>query len=109
MEDVQVKTASGDVELEGVTARFHARTMSGDIRLETSVLPEAMELSSKSGEVEAQIPDAGPFTAHLMTTSGEIDCAFRMNYINGTFVYGDGSGPCYSLATISGDVSLERY
>ena len=45
----------------------------------------------------------------MKTTSGEFDCTFPMNYINGVFVYGDGSGPVYSMTTISGDISLERH
>ena len=106
--DAIVKTASGDIEVDGLAVRFLGSTMSGDVQLETSQLPQVMELSSKSGDVQARIPDAGPFSIRLMTTSGEIDCEFPMNYINGTFVYGDGSGPAYSMTSVSGDVSLER-
>ena len=106
--DAIVKTASGDIEVDGLAVRFLGSTMSGDVQLETIQLPQVMELSSKSGDVQARIPDAGPFSIRLMTTSGEIDCEFPMNYINGTFVYGDGSGPAYSMTSVSGDVSLER-
>ena len=59
--------------------------------------------------MEARIPDAGPFSARIKTVSGEMECSFPVNYVNGMCVYGDGSGPAYSLTTVSGDVTLGRY
>ena len=109
VENAQLKTASGDISLEGLVSGFHAKTMSGDVEVETSALPQAMELSSKSGECEARIPDAGPFSVRLKTISGELECEFPVNYNNGLCVYGDGSGPMYTMSSISGDVSLKRY
>lgn len=109
VETAGLKTASGDIELEGLTAQFRGHTMSGDVSLETSVLPQVMELSSKSGDCEARLPDAGPFSLHMKTVSGDMRCDFPVNYINGLAVYGDGSGPVYSMNSVSGDVSLERY
>lgn len=107
-ENAFLKSASGDIELTGLVSRFLGSTMSGDVRLETAALPQEMQLSSKSGDCEAQIPDAGPFTMRMKTVSGEISCDFPVNYVNGVCVYGGGSGPAYSMTTISGDVSLER-
>ena len=109
IKDAAIKTASGDIQMEGVADRFLARTMSGDVEVETSVLPQVMDLSSKSGDCHARIPEAGPFSLRMKTVSGEMDCELHMNYINGVFVYGDGSGPSYSMTSISGDVVLERY
>ena len=109
LETARLKTASGDIELEGPARQFLASSMSGDLRLATSQMPEALNLSSKSGDCEVRLPDAGPFTLRAKTVSGELDFSFPMNYINGVFTYGDGSGPAYSMTTISGSVSLERY
>ncbi|MDE6590777.1 MAG: DUF4097 domain-containing protein, partial [Oscillospiraceae bacterium] len=108
VENASLKTASGDVELEGAVRQFRASSMSGDVCLETSQMPAVLEMSSKSGDCEARIPDAGPFTLRMKTVNGEMDCEFRMNYINGMLIYGDGSGPSYSITSVSGDVSLER-
>ena len=107
--DAMVKTASGDIETDGLVGRFLGSSMSGDLHVETSQLPQVMELSTKSGDCEARIPDAGPFTLRYKTVSGEVDFAFPFRYQGGTAVYGDGSGPCYSMTTVSGDLSLERY
>ena len=104
-----VKTASGDIETDGEVGRFLGGTMSGDVRVESARLPEVMELSSKSGDCEARLPLDGPFSVRMKTVSGELDCDFPLNYVNGVYAYGDGSGPAYSMTTVSGDLSLERY
>ena len=107
--DALVKTASGDIELDGLAVRFLGSSMSGDVRLETSQQPQVMEMSSKSGDVEARIPDAGPFTLRYKTVSGDVDFAFPFQYQGGAAVYGDGAGPAYVMTTVSGSVSLDRY
>lgn len=104
----RLKTASGDIELDGAAGSVWGSSMSGDVSVTARVLPGTLELSSKSGDVEARIPDAGPFTVRLKTVSGELECAFPVNYVNGVCVYGDGTGPAYSITSVSGDVSLER-
>lgn len=109
VETAVLKTASGDVELSGLVRRFYGHSTSGDVQVETSQLPEAMELSSKSGDCEARLPDAGPFTLRYKTVSGDVDLAFPFQYTGGCAVYGDGTGPAYSMTTVSGDVTLERY
>ena len=47
----------------------------------------------------------------MRTVSGDLDHDFPMNYVNGMFVYGDAAGdrPVYSITSVSGDVTLERY
>ena len=109
VDDAMVKTASGDIETDGAVARFLGKSMSGDLHVESSKQPQVMELSTKSGDCQARIPDAGPFTLRYKTVSGEADFAFPFRYQGGAAVYGDGSGPCYSMTTVSGDLSLERY
>ncbi len=109
LDDALLKTASGDIETDGLIRRFLGSSMSGDLHVETSQLPEVMEMSTKSGDCEARIPDGGPFTLRHKTVSGETDFAFPLRYEHGLAVYGDGSGPCYSMTTISGSLSLDRY
>ena len=107
-EEATLKSASGDIKLEGRTARFQGSAMSGDVDVDTDVLPGALELSSKSGDCAARIPDGGPFSLRMKTVSGETRSDFPLDYVNGIHVYGGGSGPVYSMTSISGDVSLER-
>ena len=103
-----IRTASGDIELRGGFGEIRANAVSGDVEVETRVFPGTMELSSKSGDVAARVPDAGPFSVRMKTVSGELECAFPVNYVNGVCVYGDGTGPAWSITSVSGDVSLER-
>ena len=109
LDDALIKTASGDIETDGAFLRFLGSSMSGDLHVESSQMPEVMELTTKSGDCEARIPDAGPFTLRYKTVSGEADFDFPFRYQGGRAVYGDGSGPCYALITVSGDVALTRY
>ena len=104
----RLKTASGDIELDGAAGSVWCSSVSGDVSVTTSVLPKTMELSSKSGDLEAGIPDAGPFSVRMKTVSGELSSAFQANFVNGVFVYGDGSGPAYSMTRVSGRVALDR-
>ena len=107
-EEATLKSASGDIELEGRTARFQGSAMSGDVDVDTDVLPGALELSSKSGDCTARIPDGGPFSLRMKTVSGETRSDFPLDYVNGMHIYGSGGGPVYSMASISGDVLLKR-
>ena len=108
VQDAFLKSASGDIELDGQTAQFRGAAVSGDVSVVADTLPAVLELSSKSGDCDARIPDAGPFTVRMKTISGELRCDFPINYVDGVCVYGDGSGPLYSMSTVSGDVSLKR-
>ena len=108
VEDAVLKSASGDISLEGQIRRARGTSLSGDVSVDSAVLPEAMDLSSKSGDCQARLPDAGPFTLRCTTVSGDTDFAFPFRFEGDAAIYGDGTGPAYSMATISGDVSVER-
>lgn len=108
---VRASSMSGEVELSGSVSAAHCSSMSGDVRLESAVLPEQMELSSKSGDCEARIPDGGPFTIHFKTTSGSYHSDFfdvRGGDRGGDFAH-QGGGPVYRLTSISGDLYLRKY
>ena len=127
LQDVQVKTMSGDVyyegraeavlassnsgdiELAGAVSEVKCAAASGDIRVETGALPRAMALTSKSGDCQARIPDAGSFSIELKTVSGSVDYQFPLSWTGGVGVYGEGDRPAYTVTSVSGDVRLERY
>lgn len=114
MDQVSLSSMSGDVELEGSAEQARLSSMSGDVRLEASILPQAMELSSKSGNCQARIPDTGPFTVRCKTTSGEIRSDFYSGVLrrNGAITRRgpEGqTGPTFTMSTISGDVELWKY
>ena len=116
VEDAVLESVSGDIELEGLVNQFRGSTMSGNICLNTSQQPLVMEISSKSGDIEAHIPDSGPFSVRCGTVSGDITSDFFDGHISASsfsFSYSPdgaaGIGPAYRMETVSGDVSLERY
>ena len=103
--EADVSTASGDIELDGSVARVKAGTMSGDVHVQSMTMPQAMALSSKSGDVEAHIPAMGPFKADLRSVSGDTDMTDFASWPGG----GDGGPvPRYTLSSVSGDVALKR-
>lgn len=109
LDQARLKSMSGDVELEGSVRSARLSSMSGDVRLESALPPEAMELSSKSGDCEARIPDSESFTLRFKTTSGQFHSDFPLQRTSQGVIYGSGGSRTYSMSSISGDLELKRY
>ena len=107
VDEARVTTVSGDVEMEGTVTGARVRSMSGDIQLRSGMLPQGLDLSSKSGDIDVRLPaDAGPFHARLDTVSGQARYEFPGAW---TSAEAPAPGtPAYKLASISGDVSLKK-
>lgn len=105
--EAAVTTASGDVELAGSVVRARVKSMSGDITVASMTLPMGLELSSKSGDVEARIPDTGPFAVRLNTFSGEARYDFPRRWAEAAGP--DDPRPQYTLSSVSGDVMIRKY
>ena len=106
---VKVSTASGEVELTGSVWKAHVQSTSGDVQVESTTLPAALDLSSKSGDVQVRVPDSGPFKVNASSVTGTVDLRpFTQWSWSGSADPG-APAPRYSLSTISGDVSLEKY
>ncbi len=127
---VQVETASGDVELSGsfgavkaasasgdisVWGQFYeaqCSSMSGDVEVEASAAPESLNLSSKSGDVEASMPGGAGFTLQFSTVSGDLDSDFQLvgpiGAKSGEAMYLDGGNRTYKVSTVSGDIILRQ-
>ncbi len=104
----EVTTTSGDVELSGSVWKAAVKTASGDIRLESMTLPEVMELSSTSGDVEAHVPDNGPFKVNASSVSGTVDLRPFAQWSWSGAADPNAPVPRYTLTSISGDVSLDK-
>jgi hypothetical protein len=66
--DIQVSTASGDIELEGTYGSVHVNSASGDIKVDDCVM-ERFEVSVASGDVHG---NAGTTTL-VNVVSGDVD------------------------------------
>lgn len=109
MGQVKVSTASGDVEMSGSVWKAHVKSMSGDVRVESMTLPAEMDLSSKSGDVEVRVPDNGPFKVNASSVSGTVDLRPFAQWSWSGEADPGAPVPRYSLSSISGDVSLDKY
>ena len=127
---VQVETASGDIELEGDAGSFRAASASGDICLtgsvrelrcasasgdvevETEVMPDQLEISSKSGDCQVTMPGGQGFTLQFSTVSGDLDTDFPLvgpvGARSGEAIYLDGGGRTFRISSISGDITLRQ-
>ena len=109
---VQVKTASGEIELEGSARELRCGTASGDVDVQVDRVPEAMELSSKSGDCEVTMPSGEGFTLQFSTVSGELDSDFPLvgpiGTRSGEAIYLDGGGRSFRMSSISGDIALRQ-
>lgn len=106
---VQLSSMSGDVELSGSVQQARLSSLSGDVHLETALSPEEMALSSKSGDCTARLPAGEPFTLRYKTTSGSFHSQFPLTRTSGGAIYDGGGSRTYSMTSISGDLSLQKY
>lgn len=109
---VSAETMSGDIELTGRFPALHCSTASGDVEVCTDVLPGQLELSSKSGDCEVAVPDGAGFTVQFRTVSGELHSDFPLTgpigKRSGSASYLDGGERTFRMSSISGDLSLRR-
>lgn len=108
--DLKASSVSGDVNIAGSTGSISCSTASGDILLETSLLPGAMNMNTKSGDIDVTMPDEGPFTVEFRSMSGEFTSEFFEGIMagkHGRFKYGQGDGPVYRMQSFSGNLNLD--
>ena len=109
---VQGETMSGDLEVSGSVQSVKLATASGDITLDSTAVPQSMDLRSKSGDCEAAFPGGQGFTLQFEAISGDLDSDFPlvgpMGQRSGEAVYLDGGQRTYRLASVSGDLTLRQ-
>lgn len=109
---VRAETMSGDIELAGCFPALHCSTASGDVEVCTGVLPGQLEVSSKSGDCEVAVPDGAGFTVQFRTVSGELHSDFPLTgpvgKRSGSASYLDGGERTFRMSSISGDLSLRH-
>lgn len=103
-----VSSVSGNVELDGSFREVKAGSTSGEIDLMLRNAPAAVEVSTVSGEVDAELPAGTGFTLDYSTVSGELEYDFPLTKSkDGKYVCGDGA--CrIEVGTTSGSLSVER-
>lgn len=109
---VRAGTASGDVDLSGNVRTLRCTSASGSVEVRTDVVPDEMNISSKSGDCEVTMPGGQGFTLQFSTVSGELDTDFPLvgpaGSRSGEAIYLDGGGRNFRISSISGDISLRQ-
>lgn len=101
-----IKTVSGDIELEETTGELIINTESGDIYLTVSELIQPIHINSKSGDVDivtSKEPKDINFKVH--SVSGDISI---LDEYNKSTVIGKGL-TLVEINTISSDIIIENY
>ena len=110
---VEAGSASGDVEVRGCAREVICNSISGDVALSTSFTPERLDLSSKSGDIEAAMPGGVGFTLRFSTVSGKLETAFPLvgptDAKSGEAIYLDGGQRAFHISTVSGDITIQEY
>lgn len=110
---LEMHTASGDLEVEGIAAEIELRTASGEVRLTDVQLAARSDLSTASGDYDLRRVTLGD-RCELSTASGDIelqrvdfadDC--ELSTASGDIDAVDCKGPM-ELSTASGRVSIEK-
>lgn len=109
------QTASGDVEFSGDIRDLKAISASGDLSFTAESLPEAVTMTTKSGDCSLSVPDSDGFNLQFSTVSGELHSDFfpiaerRGAGKAGNVRYKDGgNGRKFALNTVSGDIELRK-
>lgn len=106
-------SVSGDIEFVGGAQSITCGSMSGDVTAESDILPEALSITSKSGDCSVRIPASEGFAVNLSTLSGDLHTDFDlvgpMGKKSGSAVYLDGGNRSYTISSTSGDITLEKY
>lgn len=99
-------SASGNAELDGSFESIEMDGASGDLILNSNVVPKRIEVDTASGDCMITIPSHAGFVADLDSASGDLNIeGFNGNLRNDIFTCGDGFGD-YSFESASGDVTI---
>jgi hypothetical protein len=109
---LSLDTVSGDVALkESNLSSIKSNTVSGDIRIRTSLTDGPYDFKSVSGDVRLSMPPDTHCTAELHSVSGDLVSAFPVTgysrHHGSQTVNVQGGGVEISLHSVSGDLSLE--
>lgn len=111
---LSVDTTSGKISLYGEFTEILSETTSGQVEIETSVVPQKLDSDITSGKITIAIPDNDGFELSYKKTSGNLDSDFDLkssiNNKDKKYSYGNGSasGREYSVDITSGTFKLNK-
>ena len=108
---VAVSTVSGDVRVAGSVMSVQFGSTSGDLELTSDRLPEGIQVNTRSGDCDINIPDGGSFRVSYNLLSGDFHSDFfqRCHEGRGELTYGEEGGPLYTFSATGGDLGIYKY
>jgi hypothetical protein len=104
---LNINNVSGEIRAEGEFTEIDAETVSGEVRLSLSTVPEKIDVDGVSGSITIALPETAGFTARLDTVSGSISCELPGTIGSDLVVVGDGSAD-YRFGTVSGSLHIAK-
>lgn len=98
-ETLKVDTVSGDTRLEGAFAKAEIDSTSGDVDLDTSLVPEHLDIETVSGEVQLSLPSGSEVSVSFDSVSGDLKNEFATN---------SGGKAQVEIETVSGDCRIGK-
>ncbi len=109
-DSLRVEITSGKAEFSGSFSSVEGEATSGTVRIDTDVVPEALNGKLTSGRMVFTIPDCDGFSLYCRKSSGSLKSDFDLLQSvsdKNQYVYGAG-GPAYNTQLTSGTLELRR-
>ncbi len=107
IEELIVKTVSGEVYIKSFVDILDVDTVSGDVDLFCSVLPSFLEMDTVSGDGFFYFPDNSAFKMEFDTISGDFSTNFEVTKSEDYYIFGHGTN-IFTFDSVSGDLSINR-
>ncbi len=104
---LNLNNVSGSIRAEGEFAEIDVETVSGEVRLNLSTVPDKIDVDGVSGSITIALPETAGFAARLDTVSGSISCDLPGTIGSDLVVVGDGSAD-YRFGTVSGSLHIKK-
>lgn len=105
VQELSLNNVSGNIRAGGAFKSVSADTVSGEVRIVSSIVPNNIEGDSVSGDMTILLPEDAGFTAKLDSVSGELTCEFPGTLSDKKIVCGDGSAS-YRFDSVSGSIRI---
>lgn len=105
VQELSLNNVSGNIRAGGAFKSVSADTVSGEVRIVSTIVPNEIEGDSVSGNMTILLPEDAGFTAKLDSVSGELTCEFPGTLSDKKIVCGDGSAS-YRFDSVSGSIRI---
>ena len=102
-------TTSGGIDIAGAFRRISGKTTSGNVKIESRDMPDALDYGMTSGDVTLLLPENEGFSLTCKKTSGRLHSDFDLLQPMGKdnrYIYKEAGGRDFTVSMTSGTFSL---